>query len=63
MTLQCECGSVALEFEEQSYPDNGLAYEKYRCEACGRTGEYEFGEQNGQHVDRMRGCLTENGSY
>ncbi len=64
MTLACTCGSVALEFEEQHYPDNGgLAYERYRCEACGQTGEYEFGTKNGRHVEEMRGCLTDNGHY
>ena len=58
MTLVCECGSRALEFEFQDYPDNGLATEKYKCAMCGRTGTYRFGEQNGRHVDEMTGCLT-----
>ena len=38
MTLQCTCGSYALEIVSQSYPENGNAYETYKCEICGRTG-------------------------
>ena len=37
MTLQCTCGSYALEIVSQSYPENGNAYETYKCEICGRT--------------------------
>jgi transposase-like protein len=63
MVLACECGSVALSFEDQHYPENGLALERYKCDMCGRTGTFEFGEQNGKHVERMSGCVTENGVY
>jgi len=63
MTLVCKCGSPALEFIEQDYPDDGLAFERYECADCGRKGSYRFGLQNGRHVDRMTGCLTENGDY
>lgn len=68
MTLTCECGG-ALEIVEQDYNyDNegfavGMAFEKYRCASCGRTGTYEFGEQNGQHTDRMSGCVTNRVDY
>ena len=59
MTLQCQCGSFALEFEHQHYPDNGgVATERYRCEMCGNVGTYRFGERNGRRVDEMSGCLT-----
>ena len=63
MTLQCQCGSPALEFEDQHYPDDGLALERYKCADCGRMGSFEFGNQNGRHVERMSGCVTENGDY
>lgn len=63
MTLICKCGSPALEFVEQQYPDDGLAYERYECADCGRKGSYEFGERNGHSVDRMSGCLTTSGEY
>jgi hypothetical protein len=53
MTLVCECGSHALEITSQSYGEK-TAFEAYKCEDCGRTGSYTFG--NGQ--DRMSGCLT-----
>jgi len=61
--LACKCGSVDLEFVEQEYPDDGLAYERYECESCGRKGSYQFGNQNGRHVERMSGCITDNGDY
>jgi len=58
MTLICKCGSHALEFVEQNYSDDGLAYERYECGVCGRKGSYRFGERNGRHVDEKSGCLT-----
>lgn len=63
MTLACKCGSINLEYVEQDYPDDGLAHERYECADCGRTGSYRFGEQNGHRVERMSGCITENGVY
>lgn len=54
MVLQCECGG-AIEITEQSYGVN-VAFEKYECVACGRTGTYSFG--NGQ--ERASGCVTIN---
>jgi len=57
MVLQCKCGGM-LEITEQSYPENGLAFEQYECVSCGRTGTFKFGEQNGTHVERMGGCVT-----
>lgn len=63
MVLRCECGGV-LKFEDQHYPENeegqavGIAYEKYRCVNCNKTGTYEFGEQNGRRIERMSGCVT-----
>jgi len=59
MVLQCKCGGV-LEITDQSYPDNGLAFEQYECVSCNRTGTFRFGEQNGNHVERMNGCVTSN---
>lgn len=38
MTLQCECGSYALEITSQSYAENGNGFESYKCDHCGRTG-------------------------
>jgi len=64
MTLICECGSHAIEIVEQNYPTDdqgnpdGLAFEKYECAHCGRTGGFRFGERNGQHIERTSGCVT-----
>jgi transposase-like protein len=58
MTLACKCGSLELEFVEQEYPDEGLAYERYECASCGRKGSYRFGTRNGRTVDEKSGCLT-----
>ena len=58
MTLMCECGSLALSFEEQAYPEDAPAYERYRCESCGRTGSYSFGSEGGEKFEQMTGCLT-----
>jgi len=58
MTLMCECGSLTLSFEEQDYPENGLSYERYRCDSCGCTGSYTFGRREGKKFEQMTGCLT-----
>lgn len=65
MVLQCKCGG-ALEIEDQNYQYDedgfavGMAFEKYRCASCDRTGTYEFGEQNGREIERKTGCVTFN---
>jgi len=58
MVLRCECGS-SVELTNQSYPEgDGLAFETYECTTCGKIGTFTFGNRDGQHVERMGGCLT-----
>ena len=64
MVLVCQCGSHALEFTYQHYPEDedgfatGIATEEYECAHCGKTGTFRFGEKNGRHIEEMSGCLT-----
>lgn len=52
--LVCECGSEALEITRQSY--NGEdAFEKYKCEVCGRTGT--LSHDGTRQETTLSGCL------
>ena len=57
MTLQCRhCGEGwGLEIVSQSYPDNGDAFESYKCSHCGARGSLEFDSLTGEQT--LRGCL------
>jgi len=51
--LRCKCGG-SLEIQSQSYPDEGMAFESYKCVSCGRTGSFRFGKGR----EEMSGCVT-----
>jgi N-methylhydantoinase B/oxoprolinase/acetone carboxylase alpha subunit len=57
VTLRCECGgSVRVQHGSDPAADRREHWEAYECEACGRTGTYEWNTATG--VETLTGCLT-----